>query len=74
MTPGARIMVIEGASRGDVGAVVGVSRFTFDGETCWIVQLDDRPYESVIRASFLVPEPERSDEDILGPLRRVRCP
>ncbi len=67
-------MVIEGAARGDVGTVVGLSKYSFDGEACWTVQLDERPYESTIRASFLVPEPAKSDEDVMGPLRRVRCP
>jgi len=74
MTPRTRVMVIEGASRGDVGVVLGKSQFAFDGEDCWIVQLDARAYESVIRASFLVPEPLESDDDVLGPLRNVRCP
>jgi hypothetical protein len=74
MTPGTRILVCEGASRGDVGVVLGKSQFAFDGEDCLVVQLDARPYESVIRASFLVPEPGRSDDDVLGPLRNVRCP
>jgi hypothetical protein len=74
MTPGTRILVCEGASRGDVGVVLGKSQFAFDGEDCLVVQLDDRPYESVIRASFLCPEPERSDEDVMAFLRRTTCP
>lgn len=69
-----RILVINGASRGLVGKVLGPSKHTFDGELCWRVQLDEYVNESTIRDSFLVDEPERSDEEVLGPLRNVRCP
>jgi hypothetical protein len=71
---GTRILVINGASRGLVGVVRGASKFSFDGERVWTVKLDAFAHESSIRESFLVPEPERSDEDVLGPLRNVRCP
>lgn len=69
-----RIMVIDGASRGLVGVILGPSKHRFDDEICYRVQLDAYPYESTLRESFMVPEPERSDEDVLGPLRNVRCP
>lgn len=66
-----RIMVINGASRGLVGEVLGPAKYTFDGEQTYRVQLDAFAYESTIRESFMVPEPERSDEDVLGPLRNT---
>jgi len=74
VSPGARILVINGASRGLVGVVKAPSKFSFDGEPCWVVQLDELSHTSTIREGFLCPEPERSDEDVLGPLRNVRCP
>lgn len=69
MKPGDRVLVINGASRGLVGAVIGPSKFRFDDETCWSVKLDHYVHVSTIRESFLVPEPTKSDEDVLGPLR-----
>jgi hypothetical protein len=69
VTPGARIMVVEGSARGDVGVVLGPSKYTFGDEAVLRVQLDGAIHESHLRASILVPEPERSDEDVCGPLR-----
>jgi hypothetical protein len=66
---GVRVLVVEGACRGDVGGVVGPSPYTFDGERVWFVQLDGFKYQSQIRETFLAPEPTKSDEDVLGPLR-----
>jgi hypothetical protein len=66
---GARILVCGGVSRGLVGVVVGLSPHSFDGP-CWRIRLDAEPRrEAHIRANYLCPEPERSDEDVLGPLR-----
>jgi hypothetical protein len=69
-----RVMVINGAARGDVGRILGPSKHSFDGERMFRVQLDGRPYESTLRESFLVPEPTKSDEDVLGPLRNISLP
>jgi hypothetical protein len=69
--PKDRVMVIEGVCRGDVGIIKGPSKYTYDGEQIWLVQLDGYTYESTIRESFLVPEPAKSDEDVLGPLRNT---
>jgi ribosomal protein L24 len=66
---GDRVLVIGGACRGDVGAVKGLSPYTFEGERVWFVQLDGFKYQSQIRETFLAPEPTKSDEDVLGPLR-----
>jgi hypothetical protein len=74
LAKGRRVMVINGACRGDVGEARGPSPYTFDGERVWFVQLDGFKYQSQIRETFLVPEPTQSDDDVLGPLRRVSCP
>lgn len=74
MKAGDRVLVINGASRGLVGRVEGPSKFSFDGEICWSVKLDYYVHVSQIRETFLVPAPAQSDEDVLGPLRNVRCP
>lgn len=74
LKPTARCLVVGGVCRGDVGVVVGPSKYTYDGERIWRVQLDDYTYESQIRETFLVPEPTKSDEDVLGPLRNIALP
>jgi hypothetical protein len=69
LAKGVRVLVVEGACRGDVGVVNGLSPYTFHRERVWFVQLDGFKYQSQIRETFLAPEPTKSDEDVLGPLR-----
>lgn len=71
MTPGDRVLVTGGVCEGELGTVVGPSPYTFNGEVVWYVQIDGAGYTSTIRASFLVPAPQPSDEDVMSPLRRA---
>lgn len=71
---GDRVLVVDGVCKGDVGAIVGHSQYTFHGEAVWFVQLDGVPYRSTIRETFLVPAPTASDDDVMAPHRNVRCP
>lgn len=73
--PGHRILVVEGSARGCVGVVLGSSPHRWPAEHVWRVRLDESPErESHMREGVLVPEPEKSDTDLLGPLRRMTCP
>jgi hypothetical protein len=74
MRAGDRVLVVDGVCKGDVGVVKGPSPYTFDGERCWYVQLDAYSYQSTIRETFLIPEPGKSDEDVLACLRNVSLP
>ncbi len=75
MKPGDRVMALEGDSRGYVGVILGPSQYRWDDEQLWRVRWDAEPYrEAHVRDSVLGPVPEQSDEDVLGPLRRWRCP
>lgn len=72
---GDRILIVAGMSRGLVGRIVGPSIHRWDGDHVWAVRLDAEPQRDAhIREEMMAPEPSESDEDVMGPLRRVRCP
>jgi hypothetical protein len=63
--------VTGGVCEGSLGTVRGPTKYTYDGEVIWYVQVDGLGYTSQIRASFLAPAPAESDEDVCAPLRRA---
>lgn len=69
--PGDRVQVTGGVCEFDVGTIKGPSPYTFSGERVWFVQLDGYSYVSTIREAFLAPEPTRSDDDVMAPLRNT---
>ena len=71
MKAGDRVRVTGGVCECELGRLVGPSPYTFNGEPVWYVQVDGAGYTSTIRASFLVPAPQPSDDDVMSPLRRA---
>lgn len=77
--PFARDAVVEitqGMSRGQRGVVVGPARSMYLGTPDVELRMEDGGVRW-LRPDFLrqlAPAPTESDDDLLSPLRRVRCP
>lgn len=74
--PGAVVEVVGGTRHKQRGRVICEARSTYRGVPDWLVRMEDGMERAlgpdVLRV--LAPAPAASDDDIMSPLRRVRCP
>ena len=74
--PGAVVEVVGGTRHKQRGRVIGEARSMYRGRADWLVLMEDGMERAlgpdVLRV--LAPAPAASDDDVMAPLRRVRCP